>query len=184
MNEVPESWASFKAALIKEFRPTHALKIARDSLATLQQTSTVEEYVDNFQNLALEIPDMSAAEALDRFERGLRPEAFEHVRDMAPQNLASAFRIALDFESRRKATQAIVGVPTPTTQFPTAGPSMGGDHMDLDAVQFRPNRHQGRQDTMRCFFCEGKGHKQFECPSKNRRSHTSQQPGLKDEARR
>jgi hypothetical protein len=136
MNEVPESWASFKAALIKEFRPTHALKIARDSLATLQQTSTVEEYVDNFQNLA------------------------------------SAFRIALDFESRRKATQAIVGVP-PT---PTAGPSMGGDHMDLDAVQFRPNRHQGRQDTMRCFFCEGKGHKQFECPSKNRRSPAGQQP--------
>lgn len=90
MNQVPNSWAEFKAALIKEFKPTHALKIARDTLATLQQTRTVEEYVDTFQNLALEIPDMSAAEALDRFER-------EHVRDMEPQNLASAFRIALDF---------------------------------------------------------------------------------------
>ena len=126
MKEVPESWTEFKEALVKEFRPTHALKIARDSLATLQQTGTVEEYVDTFQNLALEIPDMSAAEALDRFERGLRPEAFEHVRDMEPQNLATAFRIALDFESRRKATQAIVGQqPTPVIQFPTTGQSMG-----------------------------------------------------------
>jgi hypothetical protein len=72
----------FKAALIKKFRPTNVLKTAQDNLAFLKQTENVEDYVDAFQNLALAIPDMNLAEALDRFERGLKPDIFEHLCDM------------------------------------------------------------------------------------------------------
>lgn len=83
-NSVPENWRDFKKALEEAFKPTQSLRLARDKLAALRQVGTVDDYVDKFRDVALEIPNLSPDEAQDRFERGLRSDIRAHVRTMAP----------------------------------------------------------------------------------------------------
>eukprot|EP00798_Chlamydomonas_sp_ICE-L_P031109 gene31109-6240_t len=68
------SFEGFKAALTKKFVPVNAKEQAREKLAYLTQTGALEVYVEQFENLSLQIDDLSAAEGMDKFCRGLKPE--------------------------------------------------------------------------------------------------------------
>jgi hypothetical protein len=65
-------WTLFKSKLVEIFKPVNASKIARDSLAALKQLTSVAKYNFEFTALCLEIPDISDADKLDRYVRGLK----------------------------------------------------------------------------------------------------------------
>ncbi|KAG0921280.1 hypothetical protein G6F29_014260 [Rhizopus arrhizus] len=54
-----------------------------------------------FRSLQLQIPDMSAGDALDRFVRGLKPDLRVLVRSRFPHSLESAESMALAIEAAR-----------------------------------------------------------------------------------
>ena len=73
---LPTTWQDFKSFLIGAFQPINPVKLARDKLSTLRQTSSVQAYFYHFQTLSMEIPGLSGDESTDRFIRGLKP----HIR--------------------------------------------------------------------------------------------------------
>ena len=73
---LPTTWPDFKSFLIGAFQPINPVKLARDKLSTLRQTTSVQAYFYQFQTLSMEIPGLSGEESTDRFIRGLKP----HIR--------------------------------------------------------------------------------------------------------
>ena len=73
---LPTTWQDFKSFLIGAFQPINPVKLARDKLSTLRQTTSVQAYFYQFQTLSMEIPGLSGEESTDRFIRGLKP----HIR--------------------------------------------------------------------------------------------------------
>jgi hypothetical protein len=65
-----ETWDDFKKELTSRFQAVNTVRAARDRLANIRQEKTVRSYVEAFQNLVMQIPDITNAEALDRFVRG------------------------------------------------------------------------------------------------------------------
>jgi hypothetical protein len=64
------TWQEFKDELKKQFYPESATDEARAKLRHLKQTGTIREYVKEFTELLLEIPDMSESDVLFAFSDG------------------------------------------------------------------------------------------------------------------
>jgi hypothetical protein len=149
-------------------------------LATLTQTSTVDEYINTFHDIWLEIPTMTDEEAQDRFVRGLREDIQVHVYTMNPQTTSEAEQLALAYEGatmtrQHPGKQASVPTHLETTH---QQPPREVEYMDLDALQARRGRNnwQSRrppyyrdkrvtQDPPQCFRCGGFGHIERRCES-------------------
>jgi hypothetical protein len=67
-----QTWEDFSTSIKEAFKPINATKAARDKLAKLRQRTSVQDYITEFRNLTLLIPDMSDGDKLDRFLRGLK----------------------------------------------------------------------------------------------------------------
>ncbi|CAI7870864.1 unnamed protein product, partial [Closterium sp. NIES-54] len=77
-----QTWQQFKEALVAAYEPINAMARARDRLANLQQRTSVADYIAEFRDISTEISDLSTAEALDKFKRGLKDDVrmeSEHV---------------------------------------------------------------------------------------------------------
>ena len=114
------TWEQFDAGLRAAFSPVNSVKIARDAIRSLSQTRSVQEYIDRFQALVLQIPDMSAAEQLDKFTAGLKPAIQEKVEIEGCDTLTRAMNIAqridsvrhrFQQQSRQSATSTVQPVP-------------------------------------------------------------------------
>ncbi|KAG2207867.1 hypothetical protein INT45_007365, partial [Circinella minor] len=66
-------WSVFKRRFLANFSPPNRLQLACDRLASLVQTSTVANYVSQFQAAWSSVPSMVDEKALDQFQRGLQP---------------------------------------------------------------------------------------------------------------
>jgi hypothetical protein len=71
------NWASFVTKLKQQFVHLDQKWVARNQLHTLRQTGSVRDYSVKFRNLQILIPDMSEADALDRYIRGLKDLTFK-----------------------------------------------------------------------------------------------------------
>ncbi|MBA0624778.1 hypothetical protein Godav_010069 [Gossypium davidsonii] len=69
---VIRTWEEFQRELKKQFYPQYAEKEARAKLHRLRQQGTVEEYVQTFSELMLQISDLREKEAFYWFEDGLK----------------------------------------------------------------------------------------------------------------
>ena len=89
-------WGPFKASLIEQFSPVDPVKVARDQLADLHQEGSVREYTSMFRHLCTSIKDISEAEKLDRYVRGLKPHTKRKVelREPPVRTFAEASKIA------------------------------------------------------------------------------------------
>ena len=72
----------------------------------MEQRTSVQTYVHDFRELALQIPDLSEAEKLDRFLRGLKPRLQRELAIRDPRTMDEAVNMAeridtVDFASQR-----------------------------------------------------------------------------------
>jgi hypothetical protein len=88
------SWSECKRKLIAQFKPVNAEKIARDKLRNLVQTSSVLKYINLFNTLCLDIPNLVEEDRLDKFLNGLKPDVQKEVEREEPKFLSDAMRIA------------------------------------------------------------------------------------------
>lgn len=88
------NWASFVADITAQFEPINGNKAARDVLARLTQRASAQQYCTEFMHQFLQITDMGAADAIDRFVRGLKPAIRVQVDLLEPNTLEEAMKVA------------------------------------------------------------------------------------------
>lgn len=159
-NRTPfNSYAEFQTAFLAHFEPINAQEIARDKLARLQQTETVEKYIDAFLKISARIDDLSEAETLDRFIRGLKRSIQTWIRTRRVTSFKEAVQMAqqvgaygLSVEPRR---------------------TIGDDPMDLDSLEtaFHGMSVHRRPKDRRPLNHAGNGPWGGRSPSQERRPH-------------
>ncbi|KAJ9519051.1 hypothetical protein QJQ45_003519 [Haematococcus lacustris] len=120
------SWDSFKASFTRQFTPVNQQRHARDQLAACHQITSARQYIMEFSNLCLLISDLSPAEKLDRFLRGLKPAVRRELELREPTSFEEAAAMAdrvdaITFGSRPR-----------LLKFPEPEPVAA---MELDALQ-------------------------------------------------
>ena len=182
----PTSTAELFADMIQAFVPVDRSVFARSELASLVQKRSVDSYIERFRALCLQIPDLSEAERLDRFLRGLKSEVFKEVFLRDPKRLEDAMSIA----SRLDALGRLTNRRAQHSRRPDPHHPPRVDRMDLDNVQVtapiralpapdagsqvRRTRltNEERQHLRRtgaCFYCRRQGHMRAQCPVRPRR---------------
>ena len=163
------TWEAFQRTFLEQFAPVSNVKQARDQLSALQQTKSVAHYTTEFRSLILQIPDASAAEQLDRYVRGLKPDVRRVVDLREPANLQAAMRLADRADSHLdRASPAGVFLPEPA---PAPAPTPAAEPvpvpMDINAVGSQLSATEKGLLTKqgRCFVCKKRGHRANNCRS-------------------
>lgn len=172
-------WDQFVEALRAAFLPPDHHRSLRQRLANLRQTGTLAEYIVEFRSIRLSL-DISEDEALDRFERGLRPYTQGQLALYAPDTVDQAIRMATKIDnayqvvrqatSNRSTTQAnnkyspttTRNTPTSTTLSVERKTSRGQDTPRLGRLT------EAERERLRtaggCFKCRQIGHFSGQCP--------------------
>lgn len=184
--ERPTTWAAFSRALIDYFQPLSATVVARDNLARLYQKSSVKAYVEEFKALVLNIPDITDAEKLDKFRRGLKRDVRLHVAFANPPTFDQAVTVAEQIDEVLYSHRASGGTPARFLGNRNGRPSTNSAvPMEIGAIQSRPTYAEAvrrshykpltpeeREELNRsngCYYCRKPGHKALECPLKRSR---------------
>ncbi|KAA8496806.1 Transposon Ty3-I Gag-Pol polyprotein [Porphyridium purpureum] len=157
--EIPTTWNDFAALVSARFTPQDSIRRARDKLTRLSQKGPAHAYVAAFQNAALVIPDLSDAEMMDRFVRGLKPEVRLEVYKRGVSTFAEAAQVAVVVDDAIHATR---GVRDSSVRAPFFGRAAqeGPVPMELGNVQ-----GQRRVRTeLKCWNCGRPGHIARKCP--------------------
>lgn len=85
--------------LVDAFKPTNAVDQARDALAELTQTTSVQDYTRKFKVLLLAIPNINEAEILDKYKRGLQANIRQQVKLQKCHDLETMVAVALSVEN-------------------------------------------------------------------------------------
>ncbi|KAL3701254.1 hypothetical protein R1sor_019276 [Riccia sorocarpa] len=88
------TWTALQAGLLRNFQSVDSVQMARTRMWNLRQDKSLQEYVETFLDLQVAITDMSAAEALDVFKRGLKEKIKKEVMLQNPQTVFEAIACA------------------------------------------------------------------------------------------
>ncbi|KAG1137250.1 hypothetical protein G6F37_013570 [Rhizopus arrhizus] len=172
-NEESTTWEKFKVDLEYTFKPSYSEHAARDRLASVKQTRLVAEYVDEFQDILLDLPRVSDDEALDRFVRGLKDDVRIHVMTKDPRSLEEAMRFAIAYDS---AKQTGMFIPTNRQdQIPNDPMDLSVLIQQLNAMNMANNGHHQRERVplrnnrnIICHWCKKSGHVIADCRTRLR----------------
>lgn len=184
------SYQDFTQAIKLQFAEVNAHKRARDRLAALRQDTTVRVYIDRFTGICLEIEDLSTAERLDKFVRGLNKDIRREVElrsSNAPIDEVMQMADRLCILSSTYGSRNHMHTSASKTFFPaklrSAGPTpmdlgsvqVPDEEFDLDAIQSsvpRAKLTDAERDRLRatggCFYCRKTGHMIADCPLKKK----------------
>lgn len=190
--ERPVVWEDFSRALIGYFQPISATLVARDALARLYLKSSVRNYVEEFKTQVLNIPDITDAEKMDKFRRGLKRDVRLHVAFANPATFDAAVTVAEQIDEVLYSHRA--------TASPSARPYLNlrtgrvaSSHavpMEIGAIQPRPSYVEAvkapfkrltpeeRTELNRingCYYCRKPCHRANECPLKKPGNGTRRQ---------
>lgn len=183
--ERPATWADFSRVLIEYFQPLSATIVARDNLARLYQKTSVKAYVEEFKSQVLNIPDITDAEKLDKFRRGLKREVRLHVAFANPPTFDSAVTVAEQIDEVLYTHRT--NMPRPYVNMRSSRPSSTHQAvpMELGAIQERrtytdvartsfkkltPEEKAELNRVNGCYYCRKPGHRALECPLKKNKS--------------
>jgi hypothetical protein len=173
---IPLLWSRLKEGLVLQFKAIDALTTARMKLWELKQTGDVQHYVDEFRKLQVQIMDMSPAEALDTFKRGLKKRIQSELILRDPKDVNEAIALAQRIQSTISITEQPVGRPQP--YYGPMPMELGNlqQQANLAPRPFRPqeplrqpranivpNGGMGRVETRQCYRCGRFGHIQANC---------------------
>ncbi|VFQ91468.1 unnamed protein product [Cuscuta campestris] len=157
-----DTWAEFKSELKKQFYPNNVEEEAWGKLRRLQHKGSIREYVKEFTEVLLEIPDYPDKEAFFAFMDGLQQWARLELQRRGAQDLTTAISIAeslIEFKKPEK--------PKPKDKG-GKGKSGGDHHRDKETTKKTRGSKEykaGERPPLKCFFCEGP-HRARECPKK------------------
>jgi hypothetical protein len=155
-------------------RPKYNQQTLRDKLAELKQTSSVDEYIAEFQNLSMLIEGLSKEEAFDRFQRGLFSQIRQEVLKLDTINLEKAFKCASNIGGLQKFKQKGFSHNSTTTANFRKPYENRGTPMEVDNLE-KKKRYPLREAEARkilanngCLYCrkENAGHTKDNCPEK------------------
>lgn len=135
----PSTYHDFKEALLSQFKVDDEGRLARDLLAFANQRGHVHIYTKYFRSLLLKIPDMTEAEARDRYIRGLKPEIRKEVLLRDCRSLNDTIKVAerYDLISSSQGSHPIIPnfQSTPQSRPAFHAPQVDpNNHMDVDSV--------------------------------------------------
>jgi hypothetical protein len=140
------------------------------------QRTSVAAYVKEFKDLALNIPDFSEAERLDRFKRGLKSNVRLHVALANPTTFEQAVTIAGQVDDILFGQRSSNPRPDNFRQRPNArAPENQATPMELGTMTQPKEREQFNNPTPErkyeiknglCFYCKEPGHMALHCPKK------------------
>jgi type II secretory pathway pseudopilin PulG len=99
-NQEIHTWQEFKEAFVKQFIPVATKETARTTLHNMTQHNSTVGYCDAFSQALLQLPsgDMSPADQLFLFKRGLKKDIAAHLAVMRPKTLEEAMSFAQQVE--------------------------------------------------------------------------------------
>lgn len=148
-------WEVFLQQVTQKFGKPYEKEQARERLAELRQTGSAAAYIDSFRKLLLKIDDMSNADVLFFFLRGLKADIQLKVREREPKSLEAAEQAAVQvdeliYRSKKAFRGAVTALEQTTRQKP----------LDRSNVQ--------------CYFCGKKGHIKRHCKARQEQeSHSN-----------
>jgi hypothetical protein len=119
------SFVQFSQALRTRFQPVNSAKLARRALDALVQgqRQSVHDYISAFRRLLVAVPDMSEADRVHAFARGLRGAVQTRLLELDPQTLDAAIEAA-----------ARIGSLGQYAASSSAGTGGNGNAMDLSVL--------------------------------------------------
>ena len=175
-----QDWSEFGIKLAAQYQRPNLVKTLRDKLANLQQLKSVHEFIAQLQAIAVQIPDLSEGELLDRFVRGLKPAIRREVELRDSKSLEEAMRLAEradTVEYRMRNVNSQMQRPKYSNAYKpvnyrlaNAGPSQGPVPMELGALPMNHSTagHAGSERSrdygnIVCWGCGKKGHPRRLC---------------------
>lgn len=166
-----ENWDEFKETIRAKYKPFDSAEIARDKLAALRQTTSVEDYIGRFEEITMEIPAITDDEKRDRFVRGLKLIIRKEIRIRETMNFVDTTRLAAKFDNiiSRQFLEGREGkLPWQNYRY-SPRPSAP---MELDAIRTKEPLTEAERDALRqkgcCFYCRETGHIARYCPRKGK----------------
>jgi hypothetical protein len=93
------TWTTFATAVRTAFQPPNFQQYLRQQLKRLRQTSTVQEYTSQFQNLVGQIEGMGELDQVTYYIDGLKPSTKMEVAYQAPDTLEGAIARAIQYDT-------------------------------------------------------------------------------------
>lgn len=169
------SWDKLKSKLKKTFLPYNYDQMMFQRLHTIHQgTRSVADYSTEFFLLLtrVDIQD-SERQLVARFTAGLRQQIQHTINLFHPLTLSEAHQQALTIEAKTKSSFSSWTATRPSR--PTSLPQNQNTTEDTTPVKpetalvpLADNRNN-RPSSIRCFSCGEIGHRQSNCPTRNRR---------------
>lgn len=191
----PSTWQEFKQALMAEFLPEDHIRRARDRLRRVKQKGSASEYIAEFRNIILAVPDISEGEKFDRFIEGLKPNIKVEVMKSTVTTFEEATKMALRVDSAlwRESINWTGRIQNYSDQHGSASNSSDPVPMEIGNVHGKKRmpltqeqRAQRARDTQNnaCFTCHRKGCRPWKCSAtqlNNSEVHAGNEPRVEAE---
>lgn len=160
-NTVPyATYADFKQALQDYLLPVDPAYAARDKLDRFRQLTSAQDYVTGYNALMLNIPDMSEADRVHNFVRGLKQQVQTQVLMQQPTTLSQAQQLAIKADAAvYKSKPSGFGY---RSTLPSSSTPNGVTPMELGAHEATK---EAELSAGECYACGKKGHFSWECPT-------------------
>ncbi|KAF7807946.1 Transposon Tf2-2 polyprotein [Senna tora] len=159
------TWAEFKKELKLQFYPVNAEEEARAKLRRLQHKGTIKDYVKDFTEVLLEIPDYPDKEAFFAFSNGLQNWVKMEIQRWGAQDLATAISVAESLiEFKKSDKPKIKDKGGKGNSGGEGNQSKAGSHK-LESSKGSKEFKIGEKPPLKCFLCEGP-HRARDCPKK------------------
>jgi hypothetical protein len=194
------TWPMIREQLRSYFIPPNKDKRILDQWASLEQRGSVQDYINDFCSLVMQLPSGTPSEAIltDKFIRGLKPKTRVELELKNPMTVNEAFTLADRYDTIVYQRKLFNFTPMKSRSIQRMMPEYDdrGEPMQIDAIGTRrPSRQRPARTSEKipqrittedrihlssigaCFKCRQPGHMMRECPAVRLIPQKSRQSG-------